>query len=172
MTSNPFESDEHIDESGLESPHDDVAALDNLRDDAPALDTSERTFGSVFDNIAALNQEMQSMPAPSEVPMSDLEVTGQSDSGMVEVTIKEAELESIHLDPAWLRSERSTVVEREILTTVNETLTRYNQEVIAGITAATPRMQELTRTIDAVRSQLRGTFDHQMHHVQQGGNPS
>lgn len=139
---------------------------------APAedIDTSELTFGSVFDNIAGVNQYAQA--AQRDLPeeaMAEIEVSGDSPNGVVQVTFKDAVISSLTVSQQWLDKAHSREVERELIAVLNDTLTRYNEVVMRGLQQATPEMSEVTRMIDAVRAQVRGAFDAEMTRI---GNES
>ncbi|MGA4506844.1 YbaB/EbfC family nucleoid-associated protein [Propionibacteriaceae bacterium G1746] len=170
MTDNPFEPggepEDDLD-SALESTQ--VGAR-RTPDPGPALDTSERSFGAAFDNMAAIlphaDEAIGSIPEGS---MDDLEVTAESPDGNVVVTVKKAAIESLSVSPVWLDRLDSVTLTNAVKATVNEALERYNEAVVAQLAQVTPKMAEVTRAVDAVRAQIRGAFDDEMARIQNGG---
>jgi len=132
------------------------------------LDTSELTFGSVFDNIAGIHREAaEARKTMPEDTMDDIEVSGESLNGHVEVTVKSAEISRLTISQQWLDTAHASEVARELTQVLNDTLREYNEEVMRGLQQATPEMSEVTQMIDAVRAQVRGTFDAQMNRIRE-----
>lgn len=169
MSHNLFEPSDSEDDfsHGLE----DITSTGTPAEEAsPPVDTTEKTFGSVFDNMAAIlphaSEAVHDIPADS---MDEVEVEHASADGNVQVTIKKAGLEALVVSPQWLDRVSAADLSEAIRGTVNEALEKYNDAVMSQLATVTPSMTEVSRAVGAVRAQLRGAFDAEMARIQNGG---